>query len=110
MSDAKVNALVKVRDGFRMVADAVDEYLETLSPPGVKDEKPGKNAEITMSKIQWQPADGSKGPYEFADDVNNAEFQTLSKILAEYKGKMRIGPYFVWQFTNSNAIGRKRSQ
>lgn len=108
MSEAKVNALVKAHDGLRQAADAFDEYLESLAPPGVKDEKAGKNADIAMSKIPWQPADGSKGPYESAEDPANPEFQKLSTILAEHKGKMRIGPYFVWKFTEGTKIGRKK--
>jgi hypothetical protein len=35
----QVEFLVKLRDGAQMIADAANEYLETLAPPGVKEEK-----------------------------------------------------------------------
>jgi len=108
LSEAKINALVKVRDGLRQAADAFDEYLETLAPAGAQGKE--SKTEVDLSRIPWQAADGSKGPYESAHDPTNPAFQELSKILAEHKGKMRIGPYFVWQFTNATKIGRKKSQ
>jgi len=107
---SEVDFLVKLRDAACMVHDACEERLQTFGPPGVKDEKAGKNADIDMLKIPWVAATGSKGAYESADDPSNLEFQKLSTILGEHKGKMRIGPYFVWQFTNATKIGRKKSQ
>lgn len=109
MSDPRVNALVKARDGFRQVADAFDEYLETLAPSGAKGRESSKT-EVDLSRILWQQADGSKGPYESADDPTNSVFQELTRILAEHKGKMRVGPYFVWKFTDGTKIGRKKAQ
>lgn len=109
MSEVKINALVKARDGLRQAADAIDEYLDTLAPTAAKGEKTSKT-EVDLSRIPWQQADGSKGPYESADDPTNPVFQELSRILAEHKGKMRVGPYFVWKFTDGSKIGRKKVQ
>lgn len=50
MSDPRVNALVKARDGFRQVADAFDEYLETLAPSGAKGRESSKT-EVDLSRI-----------------------------------------------------------
>jgi hypothetical protein len=101
--------LVKTRDGLRMAADSINDYLETLAPPGVKGRESPKS-EVDLTRIAWQQTDGSKGPYELADDPANPEFQKLSQILAEHKGKMRIGTFFVWRFTEGTKIGRKRRQ
>lgn len=107
MSEA--DFLVKVRDGATMIADACQERLEKLAPSGAKGEKSSKT-EVDLSRIPWQQADGNKGPYESANDPTNPTFQELSRILTEHKGKMRIGPYFVWKFTDGTKIGRKRAQ
>jgi hypothetical protein len=105
MSD--VEFFVKMRDAGQLIADACNERLEKMAPPGMREEKNAKGVDIDMSRIQWQAAEGSKGPYETADDPSNPEFERLSKIVSEHKGKLRIGPYFVWRFTEGSKIGRK---
>jgi hypothetical protein len=105
LSKAEIEALVKIRDGHRMIADAYDEYLETLAPQAGHPEA-AKSYDI--EKITWVPKQGDKGPYEQSDDINNHNHKELLKDLAAHKGKMTIGQFFVWTFQNGSTIGRKK--
>jgi hypothetical protein len=63
--------LVKLRDGAQMIADATQEYLESLAPTEVKEEKPAVN-ENTFSLLKFEPQQGAKiGSYEVACKPNN---------------------------------------
>lgn len=61
-----------------------------------------------MSKIAWVKAEGTKGPYEKTDDVNNNDYKALRKDLKEHGGKFRKAGYFIWVFRNGTTIGRKK--
>lgn len=98
---SSVDFLVKLRDAAQMMADAANEYIERLAP---KDEKHDWDA----LKIRWTQAEGSKGPYERSEDVNNLEFKAMLKDLASHSGKMQRNGYFYWTFQNGSTIGRKR--
>jgi len=66
-----VEFLVKLRDGSQMIADAANEYLESLAPSEVKDDKP-KVPEDTFSILKYEPQKGAKlGDYEVAYKPNN---------------------------------------
>jgi hypothetical protein len=73
----QVKFLVKLRDGAQMIADTANEYLETLAPPGVKENKPAAPATVqettfTISKFEQQT--GAKiGEYEVAYKASNIE-------------------------------------
>jgi len=60
------------------------------------------------SKIKWEQAQGTSGPYERSEDVNNPEFKAMLKDLASHGGKMTRDGYFMWVFKNGTTIGRKR--
>lgn len=60
------------------------------------------------SNINWVQAEGTKGPYEKSDEVDNPEFKTMLKDLATHNGKMRREGYFYWTFQNGTTCGRKR--
>lgn len=59
-------------------------------------------------KIQWVKAQGSKGEYERAEDVNNREFKAMLKDLAEHNGKLSRNGVFYWLFKNGSTVGRKK--
>jgi len=60
------------------------------------------------SKIRWERAEGSSGPYERSEDVNNPEFKIMLKDLAAHGGKMTRNGYFFWVFKNGSTVGRKK--
>jgi hypothetical protein len=73
----QVKFLVKLRDGAQMIADAANEYLETLAPPGVKENKPAAPAtvqETTFTILKFEQQTGAKiGEYEVAYKASNIE-------------------------------------
>ena len=60
------------------------------------------------TRVSWKQADGSRGPYERANDKTNPDFQLLVKELKEKDGKFRKGGYFYWLFDRSDDVGRKK--
>lgn len=75
MSSRQVEFLVKLRDGAQMIADAANEYLESLAPPGVKENKePTAVQEATFKILKFEPQTGAKiGEYAVAYKANNLE-------------------------------------
>jgi hypothetical protein len=59
-------------------------------------------------KIKWEKAEGSKGEFERSEDVDNPEFKSMLKDLAEHGGKLNRLGYFYWAFQNGSTIGRKK--
>jgi len=53
------------------------------------------------SKIRWERAEGSSGPYERSEDVNNPEFKIMLKDLAAHGGKMTRNGYFFFGFSRT---------
>jgi hypothetical protein len=108
LTDARIEMLVKTRDGLRMAADSIDDYLETLGPKATVDTFP----DLTM--LLWKDAIGEKGPFELAETKNNAKnaaFDRLTSYLDAHNGKATISGYFTWKFTDgSGNIGRKLVQ
>ena len=97
-----VEMLVKLRDAFRMAGEAIDEYVDSQAPKEVT------GFTWNPSKIKWENAEGSKGPYERSDDVNNLEFKAMLKDLGEHQGKFRREGFFYWSFQNGVTVGRKK--
>jgi len=101
----KIDFLVKVRDGFMMAADAINEYLEDLAPLGVRGWDP--------AKIKWEETQGPSGPYQRAtieDNKNNRDFELLLEDLEKHKGRLTKDGYFYWLFERSKipTVGRKK--
>ena len=73
----QVEFLVKLRDGAQIIADAANEYLETLATPGVKENKPAAPAtvqETTFTILKFEQQTGAKiGEYEVAYKASNIE-------------------------------------
>ena len=62
-----------------------------------------------IEKISWEDRIGPKGPFQISKDVDNPDFQALTRDLEEHSGKLAKKNFFFWKFGQSNAIGRKRS-
>jgi len=60
------------------------------------------------SKIKWESAEGSAGPYERSEDVNSLDFKAMVKDLAEHKGKLSRDNLFYWLFQDGATVGRKK--
>ena len=95
----KIDALVRARDGLKMIADAVDDILQTLAPPSIH--------KYDIEKVKWVDAEGPNGKYQRSSDVNSIDFKELLKDLVLHDDKMTIGQYFVWKFEDDAKIGRK---
>lgn len=105
MSRAEIEALVKIRDGHRMIADAFDEYLETLAPQAGHPEA-AKSYDI--EKIKWQDAKGDKGPFQKSIDFDSLDHKQLLKDAQAHKGKLTVQGWFVWVFQDGSTLGRKK--
>ena len=71
LSSKKVESLVKLRDAFTMVAEALNEYIDTLAPREIREEKIIVNEEI-FSILKFEPQEGAKlGSFEVAYKTNN---------------------------------------
>lgn len=75
MSSKQVEPLVKLRDAFAMASEALNEYIETLAPQGVKENKePAAVQEATFTILKFEPQTGAKiGEYAVAYKANNLE-------------------------------------
>lgn len=60
------------------------------------------------SKIKWEHAEGSKGPYERSEDADNPEFKAMLQDLAAHGGRLSKDGYFYWTFKNGSTVGRKK--
>lgn len=64
---------------------------------------------LDIESIKWVRAEGSKGPYERSEDVENPNFQTLLKKLEAHTGKLTHQGFFYWKFSgDSSVVGRKK--
>lgn len=111
MSDARINALVKFRDGLRQAVDAIEEYLETMAPPGAqggaRGPAAGSAATWDPQKIRWEEATGTNGPYQRSQDTSSPDFQALVADLSVHKDKLMRGGFFYWKFQDGASVGRK---
>ena len=60
------------------------------------------------SKIKWEQAQGTSGPYERSADIDNPEFKSMVKDLAGHGGKLTRNGMFYWLFTSGSTAGRKK--
>jgi hypothetical protein len=71
--DKQVEFLVKLRDASLMLADAANEYIDSIAPPEVKDNKPLVAVqESNFTTLRFETSQGSKlGEFEIAYKQNN---------------------------------------
>lgn len=60
--------------------------------------------------IKWEAREGSKGPFERSEDLNNLQFKALVKDLAAHDGKLTRDGLFYWLFQNGATVGRKKAK
>jgi hypothetical protein len=74
--DKQVEFLVKLRDAGLMIADAANEYLETMAPPQAKTKETQQPAaavqELTFKTLKFGAQRGARlGEYEIAHKASN---------------------------------------
>jgi len=101
----RVNFLVKLRDAAQMIADAINEELDSLNP--------ATKTEFNPEKIPWVKTEGQSGPYERypafqqkADEMN-VDYQALLTALRRHNDKLSHAGLFYWLFSDDKTIGRK---
>jgi hypothetical protein len=107
MNSKLIELLVKVRDASQTIADATNEYIETMAPPNAT-ENTSQAKTYDANKIKWEQAEGASGPYERSEEVNSLDFKALLQDLAAHQGKLTRDGYFYWTFKNGSTIGRKK--
>jgi hypothetical protein len=67
----QVDFLVKLRDACMLMADAANEYIESIAPPEVKDQAVAVQ-EVTFTSLKFEKQRGTKlGEYEIANKQSN---------------------------------------
>jgi hypothetical protein len=83
--DKQVEFLVKLRDAALMIADAANEFIDSLAPPEVKEKNQvAAVQEVTFSTLRFEPQQGAKlGDFEVAYKQNNLQdkWQSAYNIL-----------------------------
>ena len=71
----QVDFLVKLRDASQMLANAANEYIESLAPPEVKENnQTAAVQEATFNTLRFEVQQGAKlGEYEIAYKASNLE-------------------------------------
>ena len=82
----QVEFLVKLRDASLMLADAANEYIDSLAPTEVKEtsKTPAAVQEITFSTLKFEAQQGARlGEFEIAYKQNNLpdKWQSAYNIL-----------------------------
>ena len=62
------------------------------------------------NEIKWENKQGSKGPFERSEDLNNPHHKALVKDLAAHNGKLTRDGLFYWLFQNGSTVGRKKAR
>lgn len=100
MSSKQVEFLVKLRDGAQMIADAANDFLETLGPKNDK----ATVLEETFTTLKYEPQEGSKlGTFEVAYRPNNIpdKFDQAYNILRNSNATIKdryTGPGYSYSF------------
>jgi hypothetical protein len=73
--DKRVEFFVKLRNGCQIIADAANEYLESMAPPETKEEKQTVAVqELTFSTLRFESQQGARlGEYEIAHKASNLQ-------------------------------------
>jgi hypothetical protein len=105
MSSKQVEFLVKLRDAAAMMADAANEYLESLAPPEAKEEA------LDYSKLFWEKKQGEKGEYEQTSEKVNQNCDLWKKLKAkvkEHKGFWLNSGYKFWFHQQDESVIDRR--
>lgn len=58
--------------------------------------------------IEWQAANGAKGPYQKTVDSGNLQHKAMLADLENHDGKLRRDGFFYWLFSDKQTVGRKQ--
>jgi hypothetical protein len=73
-----VEFLVKLRDAHQTIADATNQYIESLAPPEINSESTAVHEE-NFTTLKFETQHGAKlGDYEIAHKASNLEDKWLS--------------------------------
>jgi hypothetical protein len=71
--NTQVEFLVKLRDASQQMADAANDFIESLAPPEIKMELTAVQ-EVTFTTLKFEPQQSAKlGEYEIAHKASNLE-------------------------------------
>lgn len=103
-----IDFLVKLRDHSQAIADAANEYLETLAPREPSKGSAGPAPAWDPTKIQWEKRSGANGEYERSvSDSKSVDFKAMMADLDAHQGKLTREGFFYWRFTDNLSVGRK---
>ena len=120
VANKQVEFLVKLRDAFSMAAEATNDYIDSLTPQEVKEDKPAV-AEETFLILKFEPQQGIKlGVFEVsfkanaestADKWQNA-YDVLAKANATIKDRYHGKEYqfSYWLFGEGKIYRQKRKE
>lgn len=104
MSNQQVEFLTKLRDGLTMASEAVNEYIDSLAPPEVREEK----AVWSPERVIWKERTGQKGFFEVSEDGDSSDFKEMLRDILSHGGTITRDSFFYWSFPSGQAVGRKR--
>ena len=102
MSEKDDLALMALTDLLNAMEAGIESARQRIKEVKVE-EKPSWDP----TQIVWTKAEGTKGPYERSEDINNLQFKSMLKDLASHGGRMSHEGYFYWVFKNGSVAGRK---
>ena len=103
---SEIEFLVKLRDATQQIADATNEYLETMAPVDMRELG-------DFDGLKWTQKDGSKGPYQQTSkeaNNNSKEFQTLQEKLKEKNGFWQTKSFKFWTHRDNPDIIDRRAK
>ena len=114
VNDFEISVLIIRRNACLYEAKQYSELLSRIGEAKrfAESEKESKFAGPLWdsTKINWEQTEGSSGPYERSEDVNNLDFKAMLKDIAAHQGKLTRDGYFYWIFKNGVTVGRKKRQ
>lgn len=92
---------------FLAAVDAgITQARETIKK--AKGVETGKSGTWNSTSINWENANGAKGPYEKSVNYENLQHKAMLADLESHDGKLRRDGFFYWVFNDHKTVGRKR--
>jgi hypothetical protein len=102
MENKKIEALVKIRDACTMLAESINEFIDSQA---LMEEK----TVYDVNKILWQNKNGERGAFELASEQDSTDYKQLIVHLQKNQGKLTKDGLFYWLFDDKKTVGRKKS-
>ena len=102
-------ALEALMDFFDAVEAGIAQAKQHIKEAkGLKEVEAPQKFAWDSNKIKWVQAEGTSGPYERSEDLDNLDFKAMLKDLGEHRDKFQREGYFYWAFKAGSVVGRKR--